>query len=904
MTMRKLIAGLLMTLAGLQLHAQQANGALASLNGSRRGAERTQQYWTDGEAFICENGSNRYTRALYGGTTDYRIETSDRPIFAIVKKGQSKNVRFEVAGVPLDSTDYCRASYEDGMRHYILQDRRLKQAGIEVLRIHVAAFHDEEGAIWQFIADHYDHGLEVKAKVCDVVNSQLEHNGDLGVDDLRSFDPAPGYAGLVESMGSWTANFAHVVVKGDRVVKMGDIDAFDRYNSAARFNRRMASRIVIDTPDPYVNALGGALVMAADGDWDGTTWLRGCIDSHASQANWRAAYTGDVLGWLDRARSYFTAHGERRNDQTHPCDMSIGYIDGLLWHFQYDADVDYMRQMWPVIKHHIEWEKHAFDPDGDHLYAANACIWASDALFYSDGAVTHSTAYNYRANLLAARVAELIGEDATPYRQEATAILEAMNRHLWIGSQGHWAEYIDMQGLKRRHESAGVWSVYAPIDCGACSPEQAYQATLYVDREIPHIDVCADEQGKLQTITTTNWMPSVCSANHVAPAEVMHTSLAYFQAGRATEGFRLMKANIMDNMYFGQSPANFGDCIGISSRTLIQGLFGVQPEALYGRCIIRPGFPAEWGGASLRTPYIEYKFTRDGDVERHEITQHFPQPLKMVVRQNLGEGNFREIEGTAERHQVITVSAPTRYVITSESQSQHDNPDRLGLGEPVVKHQHLALKKTMSKQDLSALFNANVTDVFKGEQSSPTIDDTAFRSLISGDEIVVAGVPFCSPKQGRNIVFTSLQGDYPASVTIPLKGKSRAAYLLMAGTTNHMQSRIDNGVVVVTYSDHSTDSLFLRNPDNWCPIEQDYFVDGQAFTAAEPRPYRISLAQGIVSRDLGGALGIEGVCGREIPGGAAQMLRMPLNGKKKLKSLTLKTLSNDVVIGLMGVTME
>ena len=46
------------------------------------------------------------------------------------------------------------------------------------------------------------------------------------------------------------------------------------------------------------------------------------------------------------------------------------------------------------------------------------------------------------------------------------------------------------------------------------------------------------------------------------------------------------------------------------------------------------------------------------------------------------------------------------------------------------------------------------------------------------------------------------------------------------------------------------------------------------------------------------------VYGRPIPGGAAQMLRMPLNGAKKLKSLTLRTLSNDVVIGLMGITLQ
>jgi len=41
-----------------------------------------------------------------------------------------------------------------------------------------------------------------------------------------------------------------------------------------------------------------------------------------------------------------------------------------------------------------------------------------------------------------------------------------------------------------------------------------------------------------------------------------------------------------------------------------------------------------------------------------------------------------------------------------------------------------------------------------------------------------------------------------------------------------------------------------------------------------------------------------------LPGGAATMLDMPLNPKKKLRSLTLRTLSNEVVVGLMGVTLQ
>jgi hypothetical protein len=65
----------------------------------------------------------------------------------------------------------------------------------------------------------------------------------------------------------------------------------------------------------------------------------------------------------------------------------------------------------------------------------------------------------------------------------------------------------------------------------------------------------------------------------------------------------------------------------------------------------------------------------------------------------------------------------------------------------------------------------------------------------------------------------------------------------------------------------------------------------------------VAFGTGTVSRQLGEELAIKGVYGREIPGGAAQMLRMPLQRNKKVRSLTLRTLSNDVVIGLMGVTL-
>ena len=270
--------------------------------------------------------------------------------------------------------------------------------------------------------------------------------------------------------------------------------------------------------------------MAADGIWDGEVWLHGAIGWRMPLSGWRAAYTGDVLGWHDRARTHFNAYAAsqvtevpntlphpaqdsalhlarsvkkwgtpqysngyicrnpHRNNQMHHYDMNLCYIDELLWHFKWTGDLDYVRQMWPVITRHLAWEKLNYDPDNDGLYDAYACIWASDALYYNSGAVTHSSAYNYRANKTAAQLAEKIGEDPTPYRNEAEKILKAMNERLWLPGKGHWAEYQDFMGHKRIHESAAVWtnlSCYRQRDSQSVPSLSGYPLCRHVHSSYP-----------------------------------------------------------------------------------------------------------------------------------------------------------------------------------------------------------------------------------------------------------------------------------------------------------------------------------------------------------------------------------------------------------------------------------
>ena len=123
----------------------------------------------------------------------------------------------------------------------------------------------------------------------------------------------------------------------------------------------------------------------------------------------------------------------------------------------------------------------------------------------------------------------------------------------------------------------------------------------------------------------------------------------------------------------------------------------------------------------------------------------------------------------------------------------------------------------------------------------------------------------------------------------------------MAGSTNPMQCRTDNGEVIVTYANGTSERLALHSPTNWWPIEQDFHLDNLAFARPGPVPPRLDL------RTAQFRVMDPSDCksrGKVIPGGAATVIDLPLDPSKELKSLTVRTLANDVVVGLMAATLR
>jgi len=769
----------------------------------------------------------------------------------------------------------------------------------------------------------------------------------------------------------------------------------------------LRARVRVTTPDPFLDAAVGALNVAADAVWDAPQGaiMHGAIAWRTRLLGWRGPYALDALGWHDRARRHFTWWAGRQNTDPVPAklppadekwnlarneaalhsngdlsnshyDMNLVYVDALFRHFQWTGDLALARELWPVIERHLAWERRLFRREFGAeklpLYEAYAAIWASDDLEYNGGGAAHASAYNFDHNRKAAQIAGMLGADPAQYAGEAALIADAMRRNLWLSDRGMFAEYKDALGLQLVHPSAGLWTFYHAIDSGLPTPAEALRMTRWVDRNLPRLPVCGPgvpADAPYAVLGTSDWMPYTWSINNVVMGENLHAALAYWEAGRPEAAYHIAKGALLESMYMGICPGNvgsmnsldvyrresqrdFADGGGVLARALVEGLFGVRPDALAGELALAPGFPKAWNSASLHHPDIDLSWRREGDRETLVVEPRFARPLALrihlparrtdaLVTVNGGPAAWNR-PAAADGPALIEIASPaaerTEIAIEWKGAAIAGADE---IPEPQVTSAGIDLGTDWSAPrpagarfepvDLTSRFNDRVTNIFRHEYRSPRstgcslaipkqgigawaghvnataeIDDRGLRqaAVAAGGRLAMPnGVPFATPGPGvaPNILFTSQWDNFPREATVPLGGKARCAYLLMAGSTYWMQSRLDNGEVVATYADGSIARLALRNPTNWWPIEQDFFIDDFQFRRPEPTPPRIDLATGKVR--LLDPVQFKGR-GGPVPGGAATALALRLDPAKELRSITVRALANEVVIGLMAVTLE
>ena len=180
---------------------------------------------------------------------------------------------------------------------------------------------------------------------------------------------------------------------------------------------------------------------------------------------------------------------------------------------------------------------------------------------------------------------------------------------------------------------------------------------------------------------------------------------------------------------------------------------------------------------------------------------------------------------------------------------------------------------------------------------APLIQLDSVQQLLKDSNHIITKqqVPFYWNNVQKNIAFTSLWDNWPKKISVPVNQKGKSVWLMVAGSTNPMQCNIANAIIIFKYADKSRDTLALIPPLNYWALAPynikspspgvvsrgDYTNETDLFAVPKPWPEIVQLGQNC----------------------RAMLLNRKLKDGVALESVTLQTLSQDVVVGLMGITI-
>jgi hypothetical protein len=461
-------------------------------------------------------------------------------------------------------------------------------------------------------------------------------------------------------------NFVRVE-RGSAVAPQGTpVEAF-----AAGLARSAAltGRIVVETPEPRLNAAAAVLPAAIDGAWYPPLFRHGAMLWNVRYPGWRTVFGGTVLGWHERVKAqaeFYLGHqvtsSEKRSLAADPTvqltipakdsrfygrgriledqgiyNMQSQFFDQLIHAWRWTGDAELEALLRPALELHLKWLSECFDPDGDGLYESFINVWPTDSVWYAGGGATEETSYAFRAHAAAQDLARRAGDAAAAKRhaKQLARIRGAFRKKLWIAAKGRAGLYQEQATPQRLHEDAWLYSIFLPIDAGLVSTEQAAESLLYTERSLQNDSMPCG--GRM--VWTSNFVPAIWSVRERWPGDNHHLALAYFQAGLAEDGWEIFRGSLLHTAFdhlvpgdFG-APAggtDFGDSTHMAARTLVEGLFGCAPDRAHGVVRLTPQLPAAWEHASLRTPDVTLRYARRGPVTK--LAVELPEPARLEIR--------------------------------------------------------------------------------------------------------------------------------------------------------------------------------------------------------------------------------------------------------------------------------
>ena len=151
------------------------------------------------------------------------------------------------------------------------------------------------------------------------------------------------------------------------------------------------------------------------------------------------------------------------------------------------------------------------------------------------------------------------------------------------------------------------------------------------------------------------------------------------------------------------------------------------------------------------------------------------------------------------------------------------------------------------------------------------INDDALRNC-SGSFELKSGLAFATPATGANVACVSLWDNFPSIMEIPLTGAGEELVVFLIGSTNAMQCEVINAELKIEYMDGSIESVQLIYPHNF----DDFLVP--ALQKENEYFYFSNFNHGIAQH-------------------------ISLDSTKRLACLKIQAVANELIVGLLGVTL-
>ena len=380
-------------------------------------------------------------------------------------------------------------------------------------------------------------------------------------------------------------------------------------DAAKAFDQGMAraedfsARLVIDTPDPYLNAGAPASVAAAAGLFVDPTFVHGGSQWRMRMPGWRTMGGATYYGWIDQIRRAVAYWGKLQvkedPDKTHAeyspngCEQvgnsrffGAGFInypdipqvyefqtqffDDAVRAWRASADPALEKMLRPMLELHLERCRACFDPDGDGIYESYNNTWPNDSIWFNGGGTPEQSGL---CLLRPSRRRRHVPPRGRPGRRRQT------QRHrrnpssrrstscCGCRSAGSSPPMSNPRATSARCRTPGFMPSTCPIEAGLTTPEQAWQAMFYTEWAMERFKLPYGEMRQ-----TSNFVPGQWSIRELYHGDNFAMALGYFLAGQGDEGWNLLRGAMLESM--------FGDGVPKSGYSQESGHFNLRQPHL------------------------------------------------------------------------------------------------------------------------------------------------------------------------------------------------------------------------------------------------------------------------------------------------------------------------------------